>query len=163
MSHYNKDWYERNKERLKPIRAKYYQEHRKQYAEWRKRLYFRNIKVEQQKRKDYYYKNRERCLANTRRYNQRIKQEVLTHYGNGKLACVICGESRMACLSIDHIEGGGYKHKKQLGSRNFYLWLKQQGYPKGYQTLCMNCQFLKKEQACIISARKEVKWKQLEG
>jgi len=49
-----------------------------------------------------------------------IKTEVLTHYGKGYLACVICGESRLACLSIDHINGGGR-----------------------YQTLCMNCQFLK--------------------
>ena len=72
-------------------------------------------------------------------------REILTHYGGGKLACVVCGEGRLACLSIDHINGGGTKHRKQMGGGSaFYCWLKKQNYPKGYQTLCMNCQFVKR-------------------
>ena len=75
----------------------------------------------------------------------KIKLEVLTHYGNGKCACVMCGESRLACLSIDHIDGGGKSHKRALGRYGspFYRWLIKQGFPDGYQTLCMNCQFSK--------------------
>ncbi|KKN15177.1 hypothetical protein LCGC14_0988660 [marine sediment metagenome] len=75
-----------------------------------------------------------------------LKKELLTHYGNGKCACVRCGESRLACLSIDHIEGRGSHLRKGAlrGSGAFYNWLKKQGYPKGYQTLCMNCQFIKR-------------------
>ena len=78
--------------------------------------------------------------------NQNFKAEVLTHYGGGKCACVKCGESRMACLSIDHIEGGGNKQRvgNLRASTTFYRWLKAEGYPKGYQTLCMNCQFVKR-------------------
>lgn len=74
-----------------------------------------------------------------------IKTEVLTHYGKGRLACVMCGESRLACLSIDHIKGGGHKHRSKLGKEGykFYTWLKKEDFPKGYQTLCMNCQFVK--------------------
>ena len=77
-----------------------------------------------------------------------VKTEILTHYGNGRLACVTCGESRLACLSIDHIDGGGVGHRKGLDKYGrygykFYIWLKRQGLPKGYQTLCMNCQFVK--------------------
>ena len=74
-----------------------------------------------------------------------IKTEVLTHYGKGRLACKMCGESRLACLSIDHIDGKGISHRKSLnrGGYKFYIWLKRQGFPKGYQTLCMNCQFVK--------------------
>jgi len=74
-----------------------------------------------------------------------IKREVLTHYGNGKLACVTCGESRLACLSIDHIDGGGVSHRKELNAYGyrFYGRLKRANFPKGYQTLCMNCQFVK--------------------
>jgi len=41
-----------------------------------------------------------------------VKTEVLTHYGNGQLACVICKESRLTCLSLDHIDGGGRFHRK---------------------------------------------------
>ena len=74
-----------------------------------------------------------------------IKREVLAHYGKNQLACVICGESRLACLSIDHIDGGGKSHRKELNAygHRFYKRLKQANFPKGYQTLCMNCQFVK--------------------
>jgi len=74
-----------------------------------------------------------------------IKIETLTHYGDDRLACVMCGESRLACLSLDHIDGSGRSHKKGLNryGYRFYILLKRQGFPKGYQTLCMNCQFVK--------------------
>jgi len=75
----------------------------------------------------------------------KIKVIVLTHYGNGKLKCIQCGESRLACLSIDHINNNGNqdrKNKKLYGS-NFQKMLKYTGFPLGYQTLCMNCQFVK--------------------
>ena len=76
-----------------------------------------------------------------------IKAEVLTHYGAGKYGCVMCGESRPACLSIDHINGKGCQERKRFGVNRFgykfYLYLKKNNYPEGYQTLCMNCQFVK--------------------
>lgn len=76
------------------------------------------------------------------------KLEVLGHYGkNGKPVCVVCGENRVLCLTIDHINGGGMKHRKLVtggsGGSRFYYWLKRNGYPEGYQTLCMNDNFLK--------------------
>ena len=76
------------------------------------------------------------------------KREVIIYYGGGKLMCVTCGEGRLACLSIDHIEGGGTNHRRQLRAWGdlFYRWLKAQNYPKGYQTLCMNCQFVKRSE-----------------
>ena len=74
-----------------------------------------------------------------------IKTEVLTHYGKGRLTCTMCGESRLVCLSIDHIDGGGISHRKELNAYGyrFYKKLKKANFPKGYQTLCMNCQFVK--------------------
>lgn len=76
-----------------------------------------------------------------------VKAEVLSYYGKGKVACVLCGESRLACLSIDHINGNGCQERKRFGVNRygykFYLYLKKNHYPKGYQTLCMNCQFCK--------------------
>ncbi len=77
------------------------------------------------------------------------KLRVLTHYGWGKSRCIECGENRLACLSVDHIGGGGLKHRKELGINSgsaFYSWLEKNGYPRGYQTLCMNCQYIKKEE-----------------
>lgn len=72
-------------------------------------------------------------------YNFKIKSEVVNHYG-GKCKC--CGESRIEFLSIDHIEGDGYEHRRRLKMRGglaFYLWLKRNGFPDGYRVLCHNC------------------------
>lgn len=79
------------------------------------------------------------------KYTDQLRLEVLTYYGGGTLACVECGENRLPCLSIDHINGGGHKHRRSLGISGwmFYRWLRKQNYPLGYQTLCMNCQFIK--------------------
>jgi len=74
-----------------------------------------------------------------------IKSSVLTHYGNGKCACVDCGFGDIRALSIDHIDGSGAKHRKSIGrgGLSFYQWLVDNKFPEGYQTLCMNCQFIK--------------------
>jgi hypothetical protein len=80
----------------------------------------------------------------------KVKIKVLTHYGNGVLRCVQCGEARMNCLTIDHVNGGGTRHRKGLGrqGKDFYHWLNKNGLPLGYQTLCMNCQFIKRFDQC---------------
>ncbi len=80
-----------------------------------------------------------------RKYRIKLRIEILTHYGNGKLACRVCNENNIHCLSLDHINGGGTEHRKQIGGAvKLYPLLKRQGYPRGYQTLCMNCQWKKK-------------------
>ncbi len=93
----------------------------------------------------YYLETRTYSLTRARTNRNNIKIKILTHYGGGKCACVQCGESRPACLSIDHIDGNGNRHRKILKrGGNFYYWLTTNNYPEGYQTLCMNCQFVKK-------------------
>ncbi len=74
-----------------------------------------------------------------------IRQETLGYYSNGKLECVCCGENEMKFLTIDHIHGGGKKQTDSLNRKGvtFYLWLIKQGFPEGYQTLCMNCNYAK--------------------
>jgi hypothetical protein len=44
-------------------------------------------------------------------------------------------------LSIDHVEGGGNKHRLIVGyGTTFYEWLENEGFPKdGYRLLCLNC------------------------
>lgn len=87
-----------------------------------------------------------RCAgcSNTRRtsdlaYRARVKQEVLDHYGPG---CVLCPVSNQLLLTIDHIAGAGNRHRESLNlgrGHQFYLWLRSQGLPTGYRTLCWNC------------------------
>ncbi len=67
-----------------------------------------------------------------------VRQKVFDHYG---WACVCCGESNHGFLTMDHVEGGGNKHRKELGlaGNAFYAWLVREGYPEGFQTQCYNC------------------------
>jgi hypothetical protein len=75
--------------------------------------------------------------AKARAASKRIRDACLEAYG-GKCAC--CGESRPEFLAIDHINGGGGKHRKEIGYGTAYFsWLKKQGYPSGYRVLCHNC------------------------
>ena len=92
-------------------------------------------------------RNTERATHRGQQLRWETKIEVLTHYGGGKCACILCGFSNVKALSIDHIDGNGRGHRRQVGIRggfHFYRWLKRNGYPDGYQTLCMNCQFVKR-------------------
>jgi len=81
-------------------------------------------------------------------YYKKLKITVLTHYGGGKLSCVQCGESRIECLSIDHINGHGNEHRREILKTRYcsgtYNWLRKNCFPEGFQTLCMNCQFVKR-------------------
>ena len=73
-----------------------------------------------------------------RGYFRRLKRLVIDHYG-GKCAC--CGDAHMKFLTINHIEGGGRKHLKSIKRKGntFYVWLKVNGWPEGFNVLCMNC------------------------
>lgn len=78
-------------------------------------------------------------MITTRETNQLLKVEVLTHYSNGKLVCVKCGEDRLNCLTLDHVSNDGCIDKISRSGNALYRKLKSTGYPSGYQTLCMNC------------------------
>ena len=89
-----------------------------------------------------------RCLyASTAR--KKIKTCVLSHYCDDGLKCKMCGNDDLTILTIDHINGNGNKHRKEIGigrtcGARFYFWLKRNNYPAGFQVLCFNCQFRKR-------------------
>ena len=66
--------------------------------------------------------------------------DVIEAYG-GK--CVCCGETEPVFLTVDHTNGGGGAHRREIGGhRKLKQWLKAAGWPQeGYRLLCMNCQF----------------------
>lgn len=81
--------------------------------------------------------------------NQKLKVEVLNHYGYGKCSCFRCGFSDLRALTLDHINGR--KRSSDKYGQRLYRQLKEDGYPEGYMTLCMNCQFIKKVEAGEIN------------
>lgn len=121
MHEYNKKYREKNREKLNAYNGKYRTDHREILLAYDKK----------------------RCLTEAYRQKQRdrnrdIKREVLNHYGN---KCACCGEYRIEFLTIDHINGGGNKHRKEIGrgGSSLYKWLEYHNFPEGYRVLCFNC------------------------
>jgi hypothetical protein len=96
-------------------------------------------------------KHRKRLAINYKRWYEKLKLKVLSHYSHKRIPeCANCGYKDIRALSIDHINGKGAEHRRSIGITKggggwrFYYWLKKNNYPKGYQVLCMNCQFIKR-------------------
>jgi hypothetical protein len=75
--------------------------------------------------------------AKGRRRWLHLKLAAFAAYGGA--VCVGCGEDEAEILEIDHVNGGGNQHRKDIGQSNMYLWLKQNDYPDGYRVLCPTC------------------------
>ena len=90
-------------------------------------------------------------------HRKRRKIEALTHYGkDGKLKCCWegCTINDIDMLSLDHIKDDGAEHRREIAENrdsysgrgnDMYQWIRQQGFPEGFQTLCMNHQFKKQK------------------
>jgi len=86
------------------------------------------------------------------KYRQKQKNLVYNYYSNGKFNCAKCGYTNYLALTVDHINGDGNKHRREVG--DIYKFLIRNNFPTGYQILCMNCQFVKKfEKVDYISRR----------
>jgi hypothetical protein len=72
-----------------------------------------------------------------RLFHRRRRETVLSHYG-GHCAC--CGEDRYEFLAIDHIDGGGEKHRAKVGQgTNMVAWIIANNFPPMFRVLCHNC------------------------
>jgi hypothetical protein len=84
-----------------------------------------------------------------RKSSLKLKRQVMDAYG-GECAC--CGETELVFLTIDHIDDNGAEHRREMaaergngtteysqaGART-YRWLRDNGFPQGFQVLCANC------------------------
>lgn len=105
-----------------------------------KEYYSKNKERYKRQAEEYYSKNKERINQVTKEYHTRIKLDILSHYANGPPKCACCGESHIEFLGIDHINGKGTQHRREIGvGVSIYNWLRRNNYPKGYRVLCHNC------------------------
>jgi len=149
---YNAEYYKRNKSEINAQWKEYYKENKEKISNHQKEYNLVNKRKVAMRIRRYYEENqnkiieiRERHALMERQRNLEIKTEVCTHYGNGKCACVRCGFEDIRALSIDHINGcGAERRKRDLTGIQSYKKLRMNNYPDGYQTLCMNCQFIKR-------------------
>ena len=85
----------------------------------------------------YREKNRDKILLKMKEKRKRERLQVIKYYGN---KCQCCGESRYEFLAIDHINGGGNKHRKKLKMASIKPeWFIKNNFPKDFRILCHNC------------------------
>jgi len=89
-------------------------------------------------RAHYYREHKTAICSKMRRKSWQARLEMIAAYGG---QCQCCGESVPEFLTIDHINGGGKKHRRRMaGTWGVIRELKRLGWPKvGYRLLCWNC------------------------
>lgn len=157
---HNKEYYQRNKEKLKEYYNKYYQKNKEKINEYAKNYRQRN----KERLKEYDKKNKEKKKEHNKEYNQKMKELVYNQYSNGVIECACCGEKEIDFLSLDHIYNNGGNHRKKIGGGNRVLsWAIKNNFPPIFQLLCMNCNHSKGKKRnnckCIHQIRREEKEK----
>jgi len=91
--------------------------------------------------KERYRKNPEIAKERAKKSFKEKRILCLKHYSGDFPKCECCGEDRIEFLAMDHVDGGGTKHKRQLqeDGSNLYRWLIENNFPKGFRVLCHNC------------------------
>src|SRR5579872_116651 len=98
--------------------------------------YYNNREHNLEVGKQYSKKNVDKIQKNARISAKYIRLRVLEHYGK---YCECCGEDQIEFLAVDHINGFP-EGKKRTGAR-LWRWLIKNLFPKGFRTLCCNCNF----------------------
>lgn len=105
------------------------------------RAYYRKNKSKLDKRSREWIKaNPERRRKTSLSYYYRLQNEAILAYGGYR--CRWCGIDEPFVLALDHVENNGREHREEIGTvggHKLYKWLRDNGYPKGFQILCMNC------------------------
>lgn len=106
-----------------------------------KKTYHNNLEKYRNRSLKNFKKNREKYIKNNKERERKVKERIFNYYGGYKCAC--CGETIKKFLTIDHINGGGTKHRRETkgGGRTTYRWILKNNFPIGFQVLCMNCNF----------------------
>lgn len=88
-----------------------------------------------------YVDNRNKINVARDRENKNI---VIMHYGNNNPSCNCCGNPDATLLELDHINGGGHRHRKELNG-DYWGWIIKNEFPNIYQLLCKNCNGAKRD------------------
>jgi len=90
--------------------------------------------------KRYNQAHPEKHRLNDARYRKNLRVLILNILGN---KCARCGFLDTRALQIDHINGGGRKHRATFPSRHaYYRYVRDN--PANFQCLCSNCNWIKR-------------------
>ncbi len=80
-----------------------------------------------------------------------LRKLVIETYGS---KCQCCGETEVELLQVDHVDGGGNQHRREIGQSQLYRWLKKHGFPrKGFILLCGSCNWSWGRNGCCPHAK----------
>ena len=137
-------------------------EQRKKQNKQARVSYAKNKDKMRKKNRTWYQKHKEsekiRGKKYHEKYNKEIKQriidlklEVMAHYSkviskSDIPVCTCCKEKHIEFLTLDHINGRkSMNHKPSLKADKLCRTLKREGFPKGIQVLCWNCNSAKSD------------------
>jgi predicted nucleic acid-binding Zn ribbon protein len=122
-------WYQKHREEMLAERAQ----------RWANDESYRDAAHQRTQRWDA---TREKRRAKSKERHRELRNAVIAAYGG---CCACCGELAYEFLAVDHIDGAGSAHRRQLVEKGigvgagFYRWLQKNGYPDGFRILCHNC------------------------
>jgi hypothetical protein len=143
-----------NSEEKKKYQRKYMREYRPEYykknpekaeeknnsnREYMRDRYKKNPEKIKASVKKYYLANVEKVKIRQKLYWQELRKKIIDFYSDHTNRCACCGESHFEFLTIDHINGGGAKHRREIKSGVIYGWLLKNNFPVGFRVLCCNC------------------------
>lgn len=144
---YQKIYQRRNIAKLKQYRRNYYRKHRKQMiarakanrANRRKNPAVYAIEKTQEAARMWARRHTrtEAELEAARTQHKQMRLKIFKHYSKGSCCCSCCGESHYEFMAIDHVNGGGAKHRKKVGPTD--RWIIKHRFPRGFRILCHNC------------------------
>ena len=133
-------------------------EQRKKINKRARERYAKDVDKSRKKGRKWYQKNKEKELKRHKasrikfkdKREQKIvdlKLEVYSHYSKvisksdvPVCACIGCDEKHIEFLTLDHINGRkSMNHEPSLKAEKLCRRLKRDGFPKGIQVLCWNC------------------------
>ena len=124
--------------------------------------YAKDIVKSRKKNRTWYQKHKEQESVRGKKYREKydkkikqriidLKLEVMAHYSkvisNSDIpVCACCKEKHIEFLTLDHINGRkSMNHKPSLKADKLCRTLKREGFPKGIQVLCWNCNSAKSD------------------
>lgn len=71
-----------------------------------------------------------------KQWRRSLREQVIAKYGG---CCACCGENQFEFLAVDHVHGGGRKHRQTFDSGvRYHQWLLAE-HREGFRVLCHNC------------------------
>jgi hypothetical protein len=136
---YNRQYYESHKDEI-----------RKQQADYHRKWYAQNKETHREYNKKWSHENKGLVKEYNRKGLLNLKVEVFLVYSHtDPPQCANpYGQHKepytdLRALTLDLISGG-HSEKGLPTGKALYFKLKREGYPEGWQVLCMNCQWVKK-------------------